>query len=653
MDFFERQEIARRNTRWLIVYFILAVLGTVIAIHFAVGLAFSYEQSDASRGLDLSPLWDPQFFLAIFLGTIAVVAIGSTYKIAQLAGGGSTVAEMLGGRPVAANTTDPGERKLLNVVEEMAIASGTPMPLVYVLPNEGTINAFAAGHSTGDMAVAVTRGALQSLNRDELQGVIGHEFSHILNGDMKLNLRLMGVVFGILCIAMIGRVLMRVRSSGKKGNPLPLLGLLLFIIGYIGVFFGKLIKSAVSRQREFLADAASVQFTRNPSGLANALKKVGSRGSTVSDPNAEEASHFFFANGLGDLGFDWMATHPPLEERIRELDPQWDGKFLSATRTELEVMDDLDKEKKKAKPPLPPDLTKALGLGVLASATGAGAVAVPVAMAATGASVTDAVGAPTARHLDYAADILANLPESLTTATREPLSATALIYGLLLSPEETVRTRQMESLTSDPAVYAELQKLQAGLSALEIRGRLPLVTLAMTALRHLSAAQYDAFTSRLQTLIAADGQIDLFEYMLQKMIQHRLDPHFHPVTKRVAHYYAVKPVLPDCRVLLSALANFGHSDPAQAQRAFLRGTQELPFAATDDVRLLEPGACGIGPIDDALNHLNQTTPQIKKLVIGACAETAATDGEIHPNEAELLRAIADTLDCPLPPFLTV
>ncbi len=656
MDFFERQEIARRNTRWLVVYFILAVLGTVIAVHFAVTLAFSYGESNSRSGVDLSPMWDPQCFLGVFLGTLAVVTIGSTYKIAQLAGGGSVVAEMLGGRPVAANTTEPGERRLLNVVEEMAIASGTPMPLVYVLPNEGTINAFAAGHSTDDMAVAVTRGALQSLNRDELQGVIGHEFSHILNGDMKLNLRLMGIVFGILCIALIGRMLMRVRSSGKKGNPLPLLGLLLFLIGYIGVFFGKLIKSAVSRQREFLADAASVQFTRNPSGLANALKKVGSRSSTISDANAEDASHLFFANGLGDLGFEWMSTHPPLEERIRELDPQWDGKFLSATRTETEVMADLATKKKPASP-LPAELTNALGLGILASAAEAAPAVIPPSAAApaitpVGVSVTNSVGAPTARHLAYAEDLLAHLPESLTAAAREPLSATALLYGLVLNPDETIRARQLRLLESDPVVHAELQSLQPGLASLDVRGRLPLVTLAMTALRHLSAAQYDAFTRTLQLLIEEDGQIDLFEYLLQKTVQHRLSPHFHPVAKRPVQYYVVKPVLPDCLVLLSALANFGHADPAQAQRAFLRGAQELPFAA-GEMRLLEPKECGIGPIDYALNRLNQTTPQIKKLVLGACAETVADDGTIHPNEAELLRAMADTLDCPLPPFLTV
>lgn len=647
MDFFERQEIARRNTRWLIVYFILAVLGTVLAVHFAITLALSFEQSDSRHAADYSLLWNPQIFLSVFLGTLAVVTIGSTYKIAQLASGGSAVADMLGGRPIRANTTDPNERKLLNVVEEMAIASGTPMPLTYVLPQEGTINAFAAGHSTNDMVVCVTRGALESLTRDELQGVIGHEFSHILNGDMKLNLRLMGIIFGILCIALIGRELMRVRSSGKKSNPIPLLGLLLFAIGYIGVFFGKLIKSAVSRQREFLADAASVQFTRNPSGLANALKKVGSRSSYISDPNAEDASHLFFANGLNDLAFDWMSTHPPLEERIRELDPQWDGKFLSTHKTETEVMADLPADK-PARTIFPPDLSNALGVGILATAAAAGSPAAAV----TSTHVVNAVGTPTARHLDYAADILSHLPEPLTTAAREPLSATALIYALLLSPEADCRTRQLQHFENDPIVQPELLRLVNPVQALDSRARLPLVTLAIPALRSLSLPQYEQFTRTMHALIAEDSQVDLFEFMLQKIVLRRLNPHFHPPAKTVPQIYNIKPVLPDCALLLSALANTGHGDSEQARLAYLRGAQELPFPP-GSLQPLDISACGIDAIDSALNHLNQTTPQIKKMVLTACAETAASDGTIHPNEAELLRAMADTLDCPLPPFLTV
>jgi Zn-dependent protease with chaperone function len=307
MDFFQRQDMARRKTKWLVVYFILAVLGILLAVNMAVGLIFSGTQHHTRQRYGSSyrtESYDPRVFGFATLGTLFVIFCGSTYKILQLASGGKVVAEMMGGRPVDSHTSDPDERKLLNVVEEMSIASGTPMPQVYVMDNEPGINAFAAGHSTKDMVVCTTRGCLRLLTRDELQGVIGHEFSHILNGDMQLNLRLMGLVFGILCIAMFGRILMDTRpryvnrDRDRDRNNLFFLGIALFIIGWIGVIFGKLIKSAVSRQREFLADAAAVQFTRNPMGLANALKKVGGYGSRIEDPNAEEASHLFFANGL-------------------------------------------------------------------------------------------------------------------------------------------------------------------------------------------------------------------------------------------------------------------------------------------------------------------------------------------------------------------
>ena len=262
MDFFERQDEARRHTKFLVVYFVLAVLSLLVVINVAVSLVLG--------GLAVGP--KTALLLWITLGTLAVILIGSAFKTLQLAGGGSVVAELLGGRLIDSNTSDTDERKLLNVVEEMSIASGVPVPQVYVMDDEAGINAFAAGYSTSDAAISVTRGCMKLLSRDELQGVIAHEFSHILNGDMRLNIRLMGLVFGILCLTVIGRVLIRTR--GRK-NPRPLVGLALIVVGWAGVFFGRLIQAAVSRQREVLADAAAVQFTRNPAGLAGAPKKIG------------------------------------------------------------------------------------------------------------------------------------------------------------------------------------------------------------------------------------------------------------------------------------------------------------------------------------------------------------------------------------------
>lgn len=322
MDFFEHQDKARTKTKVLVVYFVIAVACIIASVYLASLLIFYGIPSQQWLG-DPTPalvLWNPTLFFYVALSTLGVVVFGSLYKTAALARGGSAVAETLGGRLVNPNTTHPEERILRNVIEEMAITAGVPVPKIYVLDDDKGINAFAAGHSLSDVAIGVTHGCMTLPNRDELQGVIGHEFSHILNGDMRLNLRLMGAFFGILCLAVIGRILIYSRSrSSKDKNPLMFLGLALIIIGAIGVFFGRLIQAALCRQREFLADASSVQCTRNPAGLSGVLQKIGAAGSRVESAHAGEASHMFFGNGLGKPFLGVLATQPPLDKRIRAI----------------------------------------------------------------------------------------------------------------------------------------------------------------------------------------------------------------------------------------------------------------------------------------------------------------------------------------------
>jgi Zn-dependent protease with chaperone function len=331
MDFFEHQVKARKNTKVLVVYFVIAIMCIIASVYIASLLIFhgthTAQQQPGVPPLKLV-LWEPKLFLYSLLGTLGVVGVGSLYKTIALArSGGGAVAESLGGRIIHPATTQPDERKLHNVIEEMAIAAGVPIPKVYVLDEEAGINAFAAGHTPGDAAIGVTRGCMTLLNREELQGVIGHEFSHILNGDMRLNLRIMGIIFGLLCLAIIGRILIYSRGGGRGRAPLMLLGLALIVIGAVGVFFGRLIQAALSRQREFLADASAIQFTRNPAGLSGALQKIGGAGSKVQSAHSAEASHMFFGNGMGKPFFAALATHPPLEQRIRIIDPDWDGTF--------------------------------------------------------------------------------------------------------------------------------------------------------------------------------------------------------------------------------------------------------------------------------------------------------------------------------------
>jgi Zn-dependent protease with chaperone function/uncharacterized tellurite resistance protein B-like protein len=646
MDFFERQDKARRNTKLLVFYFIIAVVLIIAAVYVASLLAFAGISTQTQRhvGVPQLALWNPKILSYAALGTLLVIVCGSATKIAQLASGGSAVAQSLGGRLVAPNTTDPHERKLLNVVEEMALASGVAVPQVYVLDQEMGINAFAAGHSPSDAAIGVTRGCMQLLKRDELQGVIAHEFSHILNGDMRLNLRLMGIIFGILCLAVIGRILLRTR--GRK-NPLPLLGLALILIGWVGVFFGRLIQAAVSRQREFLADAAAVQFTRNPTGLSSALQKIGglAYGSRLESPHATEASHMFFGNGVREVAFSGLATHPPIEERIRAIDPSWNGEFprlTTATADEL-IAQTPRPARGRAMPPIIP-----FPQMDSASMVAAGLTSAPIRTH----TVLPSLGAPTPLHLRYAEELRDSLPDGVRSAAREPLTAVALIYAMLLSRDAAMRDRQLSQLAKQTAqtIHERIVALLPDVQSFAKHARLPLVELAMPALRGLRGDEFQEFASTLKWLIESDRQIDLFEFVLQKIIRRHLEARFTKARPPATQYYSNKPLLPDCVVLLSALAQIGSGDPRTVEEAFGKGAPYLRIS--DGVASLLPrGECGLAQIDAALNRLALAVPQIKKNLLEACVHVVGADGVIQEHEAELLRAISDTLDCPMPPFV--
>jgi Zn-dependent protease with chaperone function len=635
MDFFERQEKAHRNTKWLVVYFCAGVAGLIAALYLCVAVIYTGAYSRHQYGGDGSraavALWDSRLFAAVALGTLAVIAIGSISKTIELSQGGSAVANMMGGQRVSPSTTDPHERQLLNVVEEMALASGVPVPPVYVMRQEQGVNAFAAGHSTSDAVVCVTAGCMNLLNRDELQGVIGHEFSHILNGDMRLNLRLMGVIFGIICLAVIGRILLQTRGGRGGRNPLPFLGLALLLIGWVGVFFGRLIQAAVSRQREFLADASSVQFTRNPAGIVGALKKIGGLafGSRLQATHAHEASHMFFGNGIGHSLFGLLDTHPPLEDRIRAFEPAFDGKFPPVSMpAPVQKPAPVPHPPPTAMPPIVPPIIAAQVL-------------------------FPGGGTPTPAHLHYAVQLRNSFPPAVQAAAREPFGASALVYALLLSSEPQLQSSQMEFLSQNTSagIAREVTRLLPDASAVAARAKLPLVDLALPALSHLSPAQYDEFNAAAEHLIESDGQIDLFEYMLQKIVLRHLDAQFKGARKPIVQYYSWSGLTDDCAVVLSSLARAGQAEPDKIQAAFQQGAGPLSDAARAQLQLRPLDQCGLEQVDAALDRLAQAVPQIKKTVLNACAQTVAADGVIEEAEAELLRVIAEVLDCPLPPFV--
>jgi Zn-dependent protease with chaperone function len=638
VDFFERQDKARRNTKLLVFYFSLAVLSLILAVNIAVSLIFT--AFTAANSIDEPSIgWSrSELLFWVTIGTLAVILIGSVFKSLQLARGGSAVAELLDGRLINSNTSDADERKLLNVVEEMSIASGVPVPQVYVMDSEAGINAFAAGHSASDAAISVTRGCMKMLSRDELQGVIGHEFSHILNGDMRVNLRLMGLVFGILCLTVIGRIL--IRTTGRK-NPLPLLGLALIIIGWAGVFFGRLIQAAVSRQREVLADASAVQFTRNPSGLAGALKKIGglTYGSRINSPHAEEASHLFFANGLGDSLF---ATHPPLVDRIRALDPSFDGRFPRVIQEGPSDVSPAPAAAQLSRPPQIPGLP-------LVQAEGDGFATPFISQHAVIANI----GQATTQHLRYAVDFHQAIPPRLEAAARDPLGAGALVCAFLLASEPSTQQKQLEDLdrATSEAIRDEIMRVWSDTQSMPPQARIPLIDLALPALRRLSPQQFEQFRAATETLVASNSETDLFVYMLRKIVVRHLETYFFPEQRRVTQFYALRPLASDCGVLLSATAYAGQENATKAYAAFGQGAESLSRAARSEIPWLPPDQCDLSHIDAALARLSQAVPQIKKNILNACAQTVVADGVIQEGEAELLRAIADTLDCPVPPFV--
>ncbi|MYM63127.1 M48 family metallopeptidase [Pseudomaricurvus sp. HS19] len=642
MNFFEHQDQARRYTRRLLLLFALAVISliTITTLFVAVLLWFSDAYTGqagshiSSGGPLLWQLLNTKLALSVAAVVLTVVAMGSLYKWIQLSGGGERVAASLGGRRLQPSSEEPSERQLLNVVEEMAIASGTPVPPVYLLEESG-INAFAAGDSIDDAVIGVTRGCMELLSRDELQGVIAHEFSHILHGDMRINLRLIGVLHGILVIGLIGSMLMRGgfyssgynRRNNRDNGGIVMLGLGLVVIGYCGTFFGKLIKSAVSRQREFLADASAVQYTRNPPGISGALQKIGgySQGALIHRANAEEFSHMFFGDGLSTAFGGWLATHPPLEERIRRVTPEWNGRFPLIQRSTRGTV---------------PSMADHKGAPVAAMAPAAAAT---ITTAATDASLQH-MGQPTPEHLAHAAQLIAAIPLNLQQAAREPFAARALIYNLLIQPEHQQAQWQRLQERAHPAVFKLARELHTSVTSLPQQQRLPLVELAMPALKQLSPTQYQVFRDNVIALIKTDSRVDVFEWALYRLLMNALQPRSAATDGTVKLRHLAVP----CQQLLSTLATAGHDTEAAGLGAYRQAMAELGFA---NLPLLGDGQLSLPMLDSAIQQLQQLHPLQKPTLLKAMLTCIRHDGQIAPQEYELFRAVADCLHCPIPPLL--
>jgi len=634
MNFFESQDRVHTNTTRLVVLFVLAVITLIVMTNLLIMMVFGYLNIEAQTGNSEALLhMDWQTFLAVGVGVSVVILAGSLYKIMVLSSGGKAVAESLDGQLLSQDTQDLRQRRLLNVVEEMAIASGTPVPPVYLLANESGINAFAAGFSPRDAVIGVTQGTIDQLNRDQLQGVIAHEFSHIFNGDMRLNIRLMGVLHGILIIGLLGYYILRFssggryRSNNKNGGGILALGLGLMVIGFAGTFFGGLIKAAVSRQREYLADASAVQFTRNPDGIAGALKRIGglAQGSKIENPGAPEVSHAFFAQGISGFMQYLSATHPPLKKRILAIDPNWDGEF------DTSVMDAPTAEEVTTKANAASRMT--------AVVTGAAVM-----------SAIDQIGQPELETVDYARSILADLPEDIKNLSREMFGSRAVIYSLLLDGDQEIRDRQLAHLKqhADPEVHALTRRLMAQVKQLDTRFNLPVLDIAIPALKQLSLDQYKSFRENIIALIKMDGRVSLMEWSFQKILLNHLDGHFFKPKPDIPRYSRLEQLRKEIEVILTVMAYAGHRQRSDAENAFLAATRALEIG---ELALLEQTKIGIIRLDLAIKKLALLKPLTKPRLLKACAACVTHDRQVLPVEVELLRAISDALDCPMPPVI--
>ena len=632
MNFFDAQDKARRSTRWLVVVYIISTALIVAGVTLIVGAAlYSSDQGEMASGSVLG---------ATAVITTLFILGASMYKTAALSGGGGRVAQDMGGTLVPTDVTDPLRRRLRNVVEEMAIASGVPVPEIYVMEAESGINAFAAGFTPGDAAVAVTRGTLELLNREELQGVIAHEFSHILNGDMRLNIRMMGVLFGIMVLGIIGRMMLRgsyhtgyaVNRRGRDSSGIMMIGLGLTILGWIGVLFARIIKAAVSRQREFLADASAVQFTRQSDGIANALKKIGGyqQHSYLQRVDPEEVSHMLFAGGTARLT-SLLATHPPLNERIKALDPSFRERDYPKVTAD-QIGDGTAPE-------------QAAGFAPGGAAEFAGDANVQIE-----GNIADTVGKPTPAHVRYAGRLRRSIPETLYAAAHSPNGAYLLTLALVI--DEPFAERQIGIIEGQLGqaraalvrqYYEELQKIGASY-------RLALLEIAFPELKQRPAAKIEFLLDLIRRLIEIDGRIDLREFCYYRILARHLDQAIAPAASGKGNRVSKTGARQAAVDVIRIVADHGHEDPVARDKAFVAGIDRFGAWAEGDQPQVSAGQT-VARLGEALDILSKINSAGRQSLLEAVTAAITDDGKVTAAEAELLRAVCASLDCPLPPIL--
>ncbi|MDR1008430.1 MAG: M48 family metallopeptidase [Campylobacteraceae bacterium] len=620
MNFFERQEKAKKNTKLLILLFLAGTVGVCIGVCYTVGviLLHSYEVELIFSPIVVFQNMPYNMLLYLFGGTFALIVIGSLYKISQLSSNsGMLIAKSLEGKSVTKRTTNAQELMLLNIVDEISIASGIPSPPVFILENDHTINAFAAGMSYDDAVIGVTKGAVELLTREELQGVIAHEFSHIFNGDMKLNIRSIGILNGILFVSLVGEFLIRSssRNSKKNGGGVILIGIALYVIGYIGLFFGNLVKATINREREYLADASAVQFTRYPQGLAGALKKIGVVGGIISSQKADEFSHLYFSGGVKN--FFSFSTHPPLEKRIRALEPNWDGKFIIPKQTK-------NKEKKHMQNSNENKIKAVTAAAIL--------------------NDIDNIGTPNPQKLNDAAQKIEQIPQILYEGTTEPVLAQLIIFSLLLDKNETIRKIQENIIVNEFDDNANFDTIKEAVLKLEREANLNLINLSMATLKSITKEQYLKFKEVANHLIEADKSVSWFELNLKYLVLYPLDISFGLQNIPAETYSNPVTINFEISALLSAVACSQFDDEQSAQNAF---NKMADIADAKTLRYVPLQNISLPLLENAYREAQKCKPMLRKKILEMALGLLKSNGKINAKDLETIHALAALLHLPI------
>ena len=663
MDFFAAQELRRKKTKWLVLLYAAAIVAIILGIYAVVVGLFVLPTQSRSGVVSIESFFNPTIFLGVAVANLVLIGSASLMKIMELRSGGSHIAAQLGGTLVQPTTTDRQEKRLLNIVEEMALASGISVPPVYIMNEEQGINAFAAGYTPADAVIGVNRGTIDQLNRDELQGVIAHEFSHILNGDMRLNIKLIGWLCGIQLLATIGYFVLRAFGGGRRryssnndsnkgAGALMLLGIALLIFGWIGQFFANLIKASISRQREYLADASAVQFTRYPEGLSGALKLIGvsAHGSRVESEEAAELSHMFFASHFSGIS-NLFSTHPPLVPRIQKLDTQFDGDFQGYIEVR-ELMANVRKKAREKQREQQEALADLNPIGKMFPPEIAARFPVdPALLMAT-------IGAPQQNDVDRSKAVIQEIAEPIVQAAHDAYSARCVGFAMLASDTPELRNQQLSLLSSREGVatLATTMELLPHIEALKLIFRLPVMEMIQGSLANLSPQQYSNFRGTVVGLVDLDNKTSLFEFVIRHHLLMHLDRRFEVQRPPRVQFTKASQLPRDFELMLSAFASASitgsvledtEPDHEQVLQAYRLAMQVGGFGDAAE-SAAELRSWEVAQLEQCMTRLHRASPEVKKQFLHAAATLITFDHEITIVEAEFFRAVAESLDCPVP-----